>query len=55
VVLYGYETWSLALREKHNLRVFGKRVLRSIFVPKRVEEREIWKERQLTANNIFHP
>jgi hypothetical protein len=29
VVLYGCETWSLALREEHNrLRVFENRVLR---------------------------
>jgi hypothetical protein len=36
VVLYGCETWSLTLRE-HTLRVFGKRVLRRIFGPKRDE------------------
>jgi hypothetical protein len=28
VVLYGYETWSLTLREEHRLRVFENRVLR---------------------------
>jgi hypothetical protein len=33
VVLYGCETWSLALREGHRLRV-----LRRIFGPKRDEE-----------------
>jgi hypothetical protein len=32
--LYGFETWSLALREEHRLRVFEKRVLRRIFGPK---------------------
>jgi hypothetical protein len=32
VVLYGYETWSLALRKEHRLRV-----LRRIFGPKRDE------------------
>jgi hypothetical protein len=37
VVLYGCETWSLALREQHRLRVFENRVLRRIFVPKRDE------------------
>jgi hypothetical protein len=37
VVLYGYETWSLALREERRLRVFGNRVLRRIFEPKRDE------------------
>jgi hypothetical protein len=37
VVLYGYETWSLTLREEHRLRVFENRVLRRIFGPKRDE------------------
>jgi hypothetical protein len=35
VVLYGCETWSLTVREKHKLRVFENRVLRRIFIPKR--------------------
>jgi hypothetical protein len=35
VVMYGYETWSLALREEHRLRVFENRVSRKIFGPKR--------------------
>jgi hypothetical protein len=33
VVLYGCETWSLALREEHRLRVFENRELRRIFGP----------------------
>jgi hypothetical protein len=37
VVLYGYETWSLTLREEHRLRVFENRVLRRIFGHKRDE------------------
>jgi hypothetical protein len=37
VVLYGCETWSLALREEHRLRVFENRVLRRIFGPKRLK------------------
>ena len=37
VVLYGYETWSLTLREERRLRVFESRVLRKVFVPKRDE------------------
>jgi hypothetical protein len=36
VLLYGFETWSLTLREEHRLRVFENRVLR-IFGPKRKE------------------
>jgi hypothetical protein len=35
VVLYGCETWSLTVREKHKLRVFENRVLRRIFGPKK--------------------
>jgi hypothetical protein len=35
VVLYGYKTWSSALRKEHRLRVFDNRVLRRIFGPKR--------------------
>jgi hypothetical protein len=37
VVLYAYETWSLALREEHRLTVFENRVSRNIFGPKSVE------------------
>jgi hypothetical protein len=33
--LYGYETWSLALREERRLTVLENRVLRKIFRPKR--------------------
>jgi hypothetical protein len=38
VLLYGCETWSLTLREKHRLRIFENRVLRRIFGPKREED-----------------
>jgi len=37
VVLYGYETRYLTLREGHRLRLFENRVLRRIFGPKREE------------------
>jgi hypothetical protein len=40
VILYGCETWSLTLWEKHRLRVFENRVLRRIFGPKRDEVME---------------
>jgi hypothetical protein len=43
VVLYGCETWSLALGEEHRLRVFENRVLRRIFGPKR-EKDGSWKK-----------
>jgi len=38
VVLYGCETWLLALREERRLRMFENRMLRKIFEPKRDEE-----------------
>jgi hypothetical protein len=37
MVLYVCETWSLALREEHRLRVSENRVLGRIFRPKRDE------------------
>jgi hypothetical protein len=37
LVLYGYETWYLILREEHRLRVFENKVLRRIFGLKRDE------------------
>jgi hypothetical protein len=44
VFLYGCETWSLALREEHRLRVFENRVLRRIFGPKKDEVTEKWRK-----------
>jgi len=35
VVLYGFESWSLTLREECRLRMFEDRVLRKIFGPTR--------------------
>ena len=40
VYLYGYETWSLTLREERRLRVFENRVLRRIFGPRKDEVTE---------------
>jgi hypothetical protein len=37
VVLYGFETWSLSLREEHGMSLFENRVLRRTFGPKRDE------------------
>jgi hypothetical protein len=42
--LYGFETWSLTLREEHKLRVFENRVLRRIFGPKRGEVTGEWRK-----------
>jgi len=33
--LYGYETWSLTLKEERRLRVFENRAVRKTFGPKR--------------------
>jgi hypothetical protein len=43
VVLYGFETWSLTLREEHRLRVLENRVLRGIFGAKRDEVTGEWR------------
>jgi hypothetical protein len=50
VVPSGCETWSLILRKEHRLRVFGNRVLRKIFGPKR-EEDGSWRK---LHNDEFH-
>jgi len=42
--LYGFETWSLRLREERKLRVFENRVLRRIFGPKRGEVTGEWRK-----------
>jgi hypothetical protein len=44
ITVYGCETWSLTLREKHRLRVFENRVLRRIFGPKRNEVTGGWRK-----------
>jgi len=44
IVLYGYETWSLTLREERRLRVFENRVLRRIFGTKRDEVTGEWRK-----------
>jgi hypothetical protein len=44
VVLYGYEAWSLTLREEHRLRLFESRVLRRIFGPNRDEVTGEWRK-----------
>ena len=44
IVLYGCETWFLTLGEERRLRVFGNRVLRGIFGPKRDEVTGEWRK-----------
>jgi hypothetical protein len=43
-VLYGCKTWSLTLREEHNLRVFENKVLTRISGPKRDEVTGEWRK-----------
>jgi hypothetical protein len=43
-VLYGYESWLLALKEECRMRVFENRVLRRIFGPKRDEVTREWRK-----------
>jgi hypothetical protein len=43
-LLYGCETWSLALRKERRLRVFENRVLRRIFGPKTIEVTSKWRK-----------
>jgi hypothetical protein len=54
VVLYGCETWSLPLREKHRLRVFENRVLRRISGPKRYEVIGKWRKLHNEELRILH-
>ena len=44
VVLYGYVTWSLTLREGRRLRVFVNRVFRRISGAKREEVTREWRK-----------
>ena len=44
VVLYGYENWSLALREEYKLIMFWKKVPRRIFEPTKDEITWEWRE-----------
>jgi hypothetical protein len=54
VVLYGCETWSLTLREEHRLRVFGNRVLGTIFGPKRDEVKGEWRKLcKMELHNVY--
>jgi hypothetical protein len=53
-VLYGCETWSLTLREKHRLRVFENRVLRRIFGHMREEVVGGWRKlRYEELHNLY--
>ena len=53
VVLYGCETWSLALREERRLRVFENRVLRRVCGPKRDEVTEEWRKLHEELSDLY--
>jgi hypothetical protein len=44
VGLYGYETWSLTLREEHRPTLFEIRVLKRIYEPKSDKITREWKK-----------
>jgi hypothetical protein len=54
LVLYGYETWSLTLKEEHRLRMFENRILRRIFVPKTDEVTGEWRKLHNDELHIFY-
>jgi hypothetical protein len=52
--LYGYETWSLTLKEENRLRLFENRVLRRIFGPKWDEVTGEWRKLQNEELHILY-
>jgi hypothetical protein len=55
VVLYGFETWSLTLREERRLRVFENRVLRKVFGPKGDKVTGEWRKLHNEELNDLYP
>jgi len=55
VVVYGCDTWSLTLGVERRLRVFEKRVLKTIFRPKRDEVTGEWKILHNDELNLLAP
>jgi len=53
VVLRGYGTWSLTLKEERRLNVFENRVLRIIFGPKRDEVKGEWRKLHEELNDLY--
>jgi hypothetical protein len=53
VVLYEYETWTLALREEHRMSVFEKRILRIIFGLKQDEVTEVMEFHSEKPHNLY--
>ena len=46
VVVHGYETWSVTLKEECGLRVYENMVLRRIFGPERDEVTGYWRRQR---------
>jgi hypothetical protein len=44
VVLYGFATWSLTLKEEYRLKLFEDRVLRKIFGPMWDKVTGVWRK-----------
>jgi len=55
VILYGCETWSLALREERKLRVFENMMLRRILGPRRDEVTGEWRRLHNVELNDLYP
>jgi len=53
VVLYGFEGWSLTLREERKVRAFGNMVLRRVFGPRRDEVTGEWRRLRNEELNDF--
>ena len=54
VVLYGYETWSLTLREGCRLTVFENRILRRVFGSKRDENGGWRRLHNMELHSLYH-
>jgi hypothetical protein len=54
-VLYGYEAWSLTLREELRLKAFENRVLRRVFGPNRDEGTGEWRKLHEEYICTFYP
>ena len=54
VLLYGFETWLLTLREERKLRVFEKKVLRIIFGPRSDEVTGEWRRLHIEKLNDLY-
>jgi hypothetical protein len=56
VILHGFETWSVILREEHKLRVFENRVLKGIFGPERDGVTGGWRKlHNEELHNLYSP